>query len=87
MCACIILPTGSCEIEGQVNQQCKTCPATCSNPTLVCTLQCEPGCGCPHGQLIDDDITDDENPKCVDPEECPLLSICAVSIELNLITT
>ena len=74
--------TGSCKIEGQVYQQCKTCPATCSNPNLLCTLQCEPGCGCPSGQLIDD-ITDKENPKCVDPIKCPLPPICAVSIRIH----
>lgn len=70
--------TGSCETQGQVYQECKTCPATCSNPNLLCTLQCEPGCGCPVGQLIDD-ITDKENAKCVDPKKCPLPPICAVS--------
>ena len=80
----LISLAGSCEIEGQVFQQCKTCPATCSNPNLVCTLQCKQGCGCPSGQLIDD-VTDKENPKCVDSKKCPLLPpICAVSTALHI---
>ena len=74
-----------CEKVGQMYQQCKECPATCSNPALVCTFQCEPGCGCSPRQLINN-ITDEKNPKCVDPEKCPIPPICAVSIELNLIT-
>ena len=40
-----------CPIAGQVFQTCQTCPATCSNPGLICTLQCVPGCGCPSGQV------------------------------------
>ena len=54
-------------------QECKTCPATCTNPGLVCTLQCQRGCGCPPGQLID--VT---NNKCVQPILCP--NNCAVSL-------
>lgn len=70
--------SGSCKIEGQVYQPCRACPATCSNPSLVCTHQCRPGCGCPSRQIIDD-ITNPKNPKCVDPRKCPLPPICAVS--------
>lgn len=55
-----------CRIGGQVQQGCRTCPATCRNPGLICTLQCVFGCGCPSGQLIDED-----NNKCVEPKDCP----------------
>ena len=61
-----------CSVEGQVQQTCRTCPATCSNPGLICRAVCEFGCGCPPGQLIDTTIN-----KCVDPKECPL--DCSVS--------
>ena len=54
-------------------QECKTCPATCTNPGLVCTQQCQQGCGCPPGQLID--VT---NNRCVQPILCPIN--CAVSL-------
>ena len=53
-------------------QACKTCPATCTNPGLLCTLQCQPGCGCPPGKLID--VT---NNRCVRPKQCPI--DCSVS--------
>ncbi|XP_065913510.1 keratin-associated protein 16-1-like [Dysidea avara] len=66
----------SCPIQGQVFQRCKTCPATCTNPGLVCTLQCQPGCGCPPGKLID--VT---NNRCVQPSQCPVdcsAVLCAI---------
>ena len=70
-----LLFSGSCPIEGQIKQECKTCPATCSEPDLICTKECITGCGCPAGQLIDT-----SNNKCVEPDECPLpASECAVS--------
>ena len=56
-----------CPIAGQEFQQCRTCPATCDNPNLICTLQCQPGCGCPSGELIDE-----ENNRCVKSEKCPV---------------
>jgi len=62
----LFFPSGSCPIQGQVYQRCRTCPATCSKPDLVCTLQCVRGCGCPTGQLIDT-----INKKCVKPKQCP----------------
>ena len=61
-----------CSVEGQVQQTCRTCPATCSNPALICRAVCEFGCGCPSGQLIDTSIN-----KCVDPQDCP--ENCSVS--------
>ena len=61
-----------CSVEGTVGQFCRTCPATCSNPGLLCRAICEPGCGCPFGQLIDTTIN-----KCVDPIQCP--EKCSVS--------
>ena len=61
-----------CPIQGQVVQGCKTCPATCTNPGLVCTQQCQKGCGCPPGQLIDE-----TNNRCVQPSQCPI--DCSVS--------
>ncbi|XP_065920539.1 uncharacterized protein [Dysidea avara] len=57
----------SCPIKGQVFQQCRTCPATCTKPDLICILLCKPGCGCPPGQLIDT-----INKKCVKPSQCPI---------------
>jgi len=63
----------SCTIQGAVFQECKTCPATCTNPGLVCTSQCQRGCGCPPGQLIDV-----INNRCVKPILC--LTRCAVSL-------
>ena len=59
--------TQVCPITGQEFQQCRTCPATCNNPDLICTLQCQPGCGCPPGELIDE-----ENNRCVKPGKCPV---------------
>ena len=72
--------SGSCqnEIEVQVFQKCATCPATCSEPDLICTKQCAPDCGCPIGELIDT-----VNNKCVKPKQCLLSSVCS---ELNLAT-
>ena len=40
-----------CPIKGQVFQGCRTCPATCNNPNLICTAVCRPGCGCPPGMV------------------------------------
>ena len=59
--------TSECPIEGQEFQECRTCPATCDDPDLLCTLQCQPGCGCPPGELIDE-----ENNSCVKPGKCPI---------------
>ena len=60
-----------------VLQNCAACPATCSEPSLICTEKCTPGCGCPAGELINT-----LNNKCIRPKECPhtpLPSKCAVS--------
>ena len=54
-----------CTIDGQVYQQSRTCPRTCSNPDVYCDGNV-PGCGCPQGQLIDEDIN-----RCVYPNDCP----------------
>ena len=54
-----------CTIEGQVYQQSRTCPRTCSNPNVYCNGNVT-GCGCPQGQLIDEDIN-----RCVHPNDCP----------------
>ena len=56
----------SCPISGQVFQRCKSCPATCSQPDKICIALCEPGCGCPDGQLIDE-----ANNVCVPQNQCP----------------
>ena len=71
MCVTILLK--GCMIKGQVYQKCASCPTTCSNPDLVCTAVCKPGCGCPTGQVIDK-----VNKKCVHPKQCPPKD-CAVS--------
>ena len=55
-----------CPIDGQVFQECKTCPATCDNPLIECPAVCRPGCGCPFGQVIDT-----TNNRCVHPKRCP----------------
>ena len=62
----VFLIVTKCSIKGQVFQQCRTCPATCSNPNLICTADCRPGCGCPPGQLIDE-----QNKRCVPANRCP----------------
>ena len=51
-------------------QNCRTCPATCNDPDLRCTLECRRGCGCPPGQLIDE-----INNKCVPRRQCPCKNI------------
>ncbi|XP_019849765.1 PREDICTED: papilin-like [Amphimedon queenslandica] len=62
----------SCPIAGQVFQRCRSCPATCSNPNRICTLECRPGCGCPPGHVIDE-----ANKRCVPLDKCPTSSnIC-----------
>lgn len=58
-----------CPIKGQVFQECRTCPATCKLPDILCSHLCMPGCGCPPGQLIDE-----EKQKCVTPNKCPSIS-------------
>ena len=58
--------TPTCPIQGQVFQQCRTCPATCEVPDIACIAICEPGCGCPRRQLIDE-----QNNKCVARDQCP----------------
>ena len=55
-----------CPIDGQVFQECKTCPATCDNPLIECPAVCRPGCECPFGQVIDT-----TNNRCVHPNACP----------------
>ena len=54
-----------CSIDGQVYQQSRTCPKTCSNPDVFCDGNV-PGCGCPPGQIIDEDRN-----RCVHPINCP----------------
>ena len=76
---CVFFTGRLCPVEGQVFQRCRTCPATCSNRDLVCTLDCVPGCGCPPGQLIDT-----VNNKCVRPDQCP--PDCSVSFMASVVT-
>ena len=56
----------ACPVEGQVYQDCKTCPVTCSEPDVSCPQQCVAGCGCPEEQVIDEALN-----KCVNTTECP----------------
>ena len=66
-----ILTSGSrCSVKGQVYQECRTCPATCSEPNKICTADCRPGCGCPPGQVIDE-----KKNKCVPTSSCPKKSM------------
>lgn len=70
----------ACPINGEDFQACRSCPATCFNPGLLCIAQCIPGCGCPSGQLINT-----LNNTCVDPEQCPVPDDCAVSTIIVII--
>ena len=58
-----------CSIKGQVYQQSRTCPKTCSNSHMFCIGNVS-GCGCPPGQLIDEDRN-----RCVHSYECPSMII------------
>ena len=40
------------------------CPATCDNPSPICTFQCVTGCFCPRGMVEQSDGT------CVEPTQC-----------------
>ena len=64
----ICVTADNCPIKGQVFQQCRTCPATCDNPGLICTQECRSGCGCPPGQFIDE-----RSNRCVPANQCPSL--------------
>ena len=55
-----------CPIEGQVYQDCHTCPLTCTQLDKICSTQCIPGCGCPESQVIDE-----QNSKCILLRDCP----------------
>lgn len=59
-----------CPIEGQEYQEYRTCPKTCNDPGVYC-IGNGPGCGCPPGQLIDED----EN-QCVHPSNCSSKMLC-----------
>ena len=44
----------ACPIKGQVYKECgSACPPTCGNPNPICTLQCQAGCMCPTGTVLD----------------------------------
>lgn len=54
--------------EGQVFQDCMSCPRTCSEQSdalFKCASQCTPGCQCPDGQLYDDSTN-----LCILKENC-----------------
>ncbi|XP_069932953.1 SCO-spondin [Oryctolagus cuniculus] len=65
--ACSLQPCPECP-PGQVLTSCATlCPHLCSHlqPGTVCVQEpCQPGCGCPSGQLL-------HNGTCVPPAACP----------------
>uniref|UniRef100_UPI004038E811 SCO-spondin-like n=1 Tax=Callospermophilus lateralis TaxID=76772 RepID=UPI004038E811 len=64
---CNLQPCPECP-SGQVFSACAaSCPSLCSHlqPGTICTQEpCQPGCGCPRGQLL-------HNGTCVPPAACP----------------
>ena len=42
------------------------CTGTCEEPNPVCTKDCRSGCGCPDG-----DVVNDEGTECINPRTCP----------------
>ena len=56
----------TCPVQGQVFQRCKSCPITCTSRNILCREICQPGCGCPAGQIIDE-----ANNRCVPRNQCP----------------
>ena len=54
-------------IEGQIYyKECKPCVETCQVSDIPCDEECEPGCGCPQGEVIDL-----WKLKCVPEAQCP----------------
>ena len=53
---------------GEVFHECRVCPRTCAELTneSLCTTVCERGCGCPEGELFNE-----EENRCVSIDECP----------------
>ena len=53
---------------GEVFHDCRSCPRTCAEQIdqSLCTTVCERGCGCPNGELLDEEAN-----RCVSVDECP----------------
>lgn len=72
--------TSAC-VPPLVMKECvKQCPGTCKALRMDTCIEpddCEPGCGCPAGEVMDD------NANCVKEEECPCYYINGVIIHEN----
>ena len=62
------LSAESCPVPGQVYSNCSSpCTFTCANVDRIsCIALCVKGCGCPSGQVIDEDKN-----MCVPINKCP----------------
>ena len=53
-----------CPLEGQIYHRCAPCEGTCDEPDPPCPRICIPGCACPDGSVLHNDV-------CIKEDQCP----------------
>ena len=53
-----------CPIEGQIYHRCAPCEGTCDEPDPPCPKICIPGCACPDGSVLHNNV-------CIKNDQCP----------------